>query len=177
MPRQCQGFGASCHGRSRPSTGVSRPLVGCTNAPSWPLRRGGRTHVLAIEAEAVVEAAQFPHRVGQNDRSATGFVRSLSVCCLVADPAERVGAILETVRAAADEVVVAVDAATPAAESTQLAALADRLVRVEYVPPFERYLAWLHSLCRGEWIFGLDGDEFPSASLIEALPPLPPIAA
>jgi hypothetical protein len=78
--------------------------------------------------------------------------------------------MLAAVRSTADEIVLAVDAASPAAESPALSAVADRIFRIEYVQPFERYLAWLHSLCRCEWVLRLDGDELPSASLVEALP-------
>jgi hypothetical protein len=68
--------------------------------------------------------------------------------------------------------VIAVDAAGAAAESSELASLADRLYRVSYEPPFERYLPWLHSLCNGDWVLRLDGDEIASAALAEALPEL-----
>jgi hypothetical protein len=90
----------------------------------------------------------------------------------VRDPPERVAAILETVRGVADEVVVAVDAEGPGAESPVLEAIADRLYRVQFEYPFEQYLAWLHSLCGGDWIFRIDGDEVPSAALAASLPSL-----
>ena len=38
--------------------------------------------------------------------------------------------------------------------------------------PFEQYLPWLHSLCSGDWIFRIDGDETPGAALLELLPVL-----
>ena len=53
-----------------------------------------------------------------------------------------------------------------------LAASADRLYRVEFEPPFERHLPWLHSLCRADWVFRIDGDELPSSALINSLPAL-----
>ena len=53
-----------------------------------------------------------------------------------------------------------------------LAAAADRLYRVEFEPPLERYLSWLHSVCRGDWIFRIDGDEVPSSALVALLPGL-----
>jgi len=53
-----------------------------------------------------------------------------------------------------------------------LATIADRLYRVEFEPPFERYLPWLHALCRGDWVFRIDGDEVPSVALIDSLPAL-----
>ena len=53
-----------------------------------------------------------------------------------------------------------------------LAATADRLYRVEFEPPFERHLPWLHSVCRGDWVFRIDGDEVPSSALIKSLPGL-----
>jgi hypothetical protein len=88
---------------------------------------------------------------------------------LVRDPPRRVAAILETLRPAADEIVVAVDAAGPGAECPALAAIADKVFRVSYEPPFERYLAWLHGLCDGDWIFRIDGDEVPSVALVGSL--------
>ena len=97
---------------------------------------------------------------------------TLSICCLVADPPERVAAVLETLRAVADEIVVAVDAKT-GVECAALGAVADRLYRVPVQLPFEQYLPWLHSLCSSEWVFRIDGDEVPSAALVDVLGALP----
>ena len=97
---------------------------------------------------------------------------TLSVCCLVADPPGRVAAVLETLRSAADDIVVAVDA-NAGQELGALGAIADRIYRVPVELPFEQYLPWLHSLCGGEWVFRIDGDEVPSAALVEVLGALP----
>lgn len=97
---------------------------------------------------------------------------SLSVCCLTRDPPHRVATILEALRTAAREIVVAADASSDVAAASEVAAVADRIVEIEYEPPPERYAAWLHSLCRGDWILRIDGDETPSQSLVDALPTL-----
>ena len=81
----------------------------------------------------------------------------------------RVAAILETLRPAADEIIVVVDAGGPGAECPALAAIADQVFRVSFEPPFERYLPWLHSLCGGDWVFRIDGDEVPSVALVGSI--------
>jgi hypothetical protein len=98
--------------------------------------------------------------------------RSLSVCCLVADPPARVAASLALLRPVTDELVVAADSASAAAESQELAELADRFYRVDFTLPFERYLSWLHSVCSGDWILRIDGDEVVGTSLVDAIPEL-----
>jgi hypothetical protein len=97
---------------------------------------------------------------------------SLSVCCITRDPPERVAVVLEAFRAVADEIVVAADASSTVAAAPEIAAVADRICEIEYEPPLERYLGWLHSLCQGDWIFRIDGDELPSAALVKVLPTL-----
>jgi hypothetical protein len=97
---------------------------------------------------------------------------SLSICCLARDPPLRVAELLRLVRNVADEIVVAADARVGASELAAYEGVADRLRRVEFEPPIERYLAWLHELCRGDWILRLDADEVPSRSLVDALPDL-----
>lgn len=101
-----------------------------------------------------------------------GRSTTLSVCCLAADPPGRVAAVLETLRSAADDIVVAVDA-NAGQELDALGAIADRVYRVPVELPFEQYLPWLHSLCSGEWVFRIDGDEVPSAALVDVLDALP----
>jgi hypothetical protein len=83
-----------------------------------------------------------------------------------------VAAVLETLRSAADEIVVAVDA-NARQKLGALGAIADRVYRVPVELPFEQYLPWLHSLCSGEWVFRIDGDEVPSAALVDVLGALP----
>jgi hypothetical protein len=97
---------------------------------------------------------------------------TLSVCCLAADPPGRVAAVLATLRSIADEVVVAVDA-NAGEGAGALGAIADRVYRVPVELPLEQYLPWLHSLCSGEWVFRIDGDEVPSTALLEVLGALP----
>ena len=96
---------------------------------------------------------------------------SLSVCCLTGDPGPRVAAVLEPFRAVADEIVVAADVRADRERLEQYAAVADRVLRVEF-SYFERHLAWLHAQCTGDWVFRIDADEVASPALVECLPEL-----
>jgi hypothetical protein len=97
---------------------------------------------------------------------------SLSVCCPTGDPGPRVHAILEPLRAVADEVVVAADSRTSAADLGWYDTVADRLVTFEYPGNVERVYAWLHAQCSCDWILLIEGDECASPALIERLPEL-----
>jgi hypothetical protein len=57
---------------------------------------------------------------------------SLTVCCLTGDPGPRVAAVLEPFRAIADEILVAADARADRERLEQYAAVANRVVRVEF---------------------------------------------
>ena len=94
---------------------------------------------------------------------------TLSVCCATADPPARVARVLAPVRELADEIVVAYDARVDPDTLGPVAALADRLVRFEFRDYVEQALGWLHSLCSGDWILRLDGDEVVSRRLLELL--------
>jgi hypothetical protein len=96
---------------------------------------------------------------------------SLSVCCLTGDPGPRVAAVLEPFRSFADELVIAADARADRERLEQYAAVADRVVRLEF-SYFERHLAWLHAQCSGDWVFRIDADEVASPALVERLPEL-----
>ena len=90
---------------------------------------------------------------------------------LTADPPARIAAILEPVRALADEVVIAADSRVSADTLAAYAALADAVHAVEFLT-VERHVPWLHAQCAGDWILRLDGDEVPSAALAARLPEL-----
>jgi hypothetical protein len=94
---------------------------------------------------------------------------SLSVCLITADPAARVAAILEPLRAHAEEIVIAADSRVDEDTLAGYAALADRLFKIEFCQA-ERHLAWLFAQCRGDWILRLDGDEVPSRAFLRRLP-------
>lgn len=94
---------------------------------------------------------------------------SLSICLITADPPARIAAILEPLRAHADEVLIAADSRVDDETLTGYGALADKLFSIEFVMA-ERHLAWLCSQCNGDWILRLDGDEIPSHAFIRRLP-------
>src|SRR3954452_2500513 len=96
---------------------------------------------------------------------------SLSVCCPAGDPGPQVHALLEPLRAVADEVVVAADARTSAEDLGWYAAVADRLFTFEFIN-IERVRSWLHAQCSSDWILLIEGDECASPALIERLPEL-----
>ena len=96
---------------------------------------------------------------------------SLSICVMTGEPAGRIAEVLAPVRAVADEVVIAADSRVEAATLAGYAALADRLLRVEYRQA-EAHLGWLYAQCSGDWILHLDGDEIVSSALAERLPEL-----
>ena len=96
---------------------------------------------------------------------------SLSVCMLTAEPPGRVAAILEPVRAYADEILIAADARVDEQTLAGYAGLADRLFRIEHVLA-ERHLAWMFAQCGGDWILRLDADEVPSSAFVRRLPEL-----
>ena len=96
---------------------------------------------------------------------------SLSVLCPTRDPGPRVRALLEPLRAIADEIVVAADSTAPEEHLGHYAAVADRVLRFERGPRHSA-LAWLHAQCRGDWILLLAGDEVVSGDLLDALPEL-----
>jgi hypothetical protein len=93
----------------------------------------------------------------------------LSVCCLSGGPPQRLAALLTLLRPVADELVVAVDDRVDPARLGRVAELADVLVAYPFADPVERPFAWLHSLCRGDWVFRIDDDEVPSHALLEAI--------
>ena len=93
----------------------------------------------------------------------------LSICGVLGRRPERMAAILSLLRPIADEVVVAVDDRLDPNRLGPISELADTLVAYPFADPPERPLAWLHSLCNGDWIFRIDDDEVPSAALIDAL--------
>jgi hypothetical protein len=108
------------------------------------------------------------HRVSVYDRAARG-VAMLSICCLSGGPTERLAALLALLRPVADELVVAVDDRVEPDRLEGVRELADTLVAYPFAEPVERPFGWLHSLCRGDWIFRIDDDEVPSAALLAAL--------
>lgn len=97
---------------------------------------------------------------------------SLSVCCMTAEPPAQVAAMLALLRPVADEVVVAADSRVDPRLLAAYDGVADRVVRFEFRPPVDRPRGWLAAQCTGDWLLSIDGDEVPSAALVESLPAL-----
>lgn len=93
----------------------------------------------------------------------------LSVVTFTDGPVAMVAASLGHVREVADEIVVAVDARVDPDELGPLQAVADRLIRAEFVPPLEANLAWLHGQASGDWVLRLDSDDLVSEGLVRHL--------
>ena len=91
---------------------------------------------------------------------------------MTVDPPAQVAASLSHLRAAADEIVVAVDSRVDPELLGAYRDVADRLLRYEFRPPVDRPRAWLYAQCSSDWILSIDGDEVPSAAMIDALPHL-----
>jgi polysaccharide pyruvyl transferase WcaK-like protein len=94
---------------------------------------------------------------------------SLSVCTFTSNAPEMVALALAPWRRIADEIVVAVDDRVARDRLDVLFSVADRVIRSPYVAPLEANLQWLHAECRSDWVMRVDGDEVPSAALIERL--------
>jgi hypothetical protein len=99
-------------------------------------------------------------------------VPSLSVCCMTAEPPAQVAAMLAGLRPVADEIVVAADSSVEPRLLAAYDGVADRVVRFEFRPPVDRPRAWLAAQCTSDWLLSIDGDEVPSAALVESLPAL-----
>jgi hypothetical protein len=79
---------------------------------------------------------------------------------------------MRALRDVADEIVVAVDSRVDPARLAPLADVTDTLVRFEFIDPPERARPWLAAVCRNKSVLMIDGDEVPSAALIDRLPTL-----
>lgn len=80
-------------------------------------------------------------------------------------------ATLKVLRPVVDEIVVAFDSRTPEKQLGPLESVADALVGFEFTGA-NRFRPWLREQARGDWLLMLDGDEVPSAQLLNALPKL-----
>jgi hypothetical protein len=91
---------------------------------------------------------------------------------MTAGPGPRVAALLDSLRPVAEEILVALDDRADVDVQSDVATVADRVVRYPYAEPVDRPLPWLFEQCRGSWALFVDDDEIPSLALIEALPRL-----
>lgn len=99
-------------------------------------------------------------------------ISGLSLCCLTRDEPAMVARTMRALRDVADEIVVAVDSRVDPARLAPLADVTDTLVRFEFIDPPERARPWLAAVCRNKSVLMIDGDEVPSAALIDRLPTL-----
>ena len=95
---------------------------------------------------------------------------TISLCAVTGAGPDEAGAFLRAWRPLVDEIVLAVDAAAPAATLAVGRALADGATVVPAGTPPEQLLGWLMARCAGDWILRMDGDELPSEALAAALP-------
>jgi O-methyltransferase len=96
----------------------------------------------------------------------------LSLAIVTKNSARYVERLLQTGRAIADEVVIAVDASSVDLTEDVCRPYADKLFRIEPIGYIERALTWLNAQCTGDWILRVDDDELLSAQFVEALPRL-----
>jgi Ig-like domain from next to BRCA1 gene len=119
--------------------------------------------------------ADIPTRVSARLRRGASWssrTGSLTVACLTAGPGPRVAALLDSLRPAADEILVALDDRAEPEVGAAIASVADRVVVYPYAEPVDRPLPWLFAQAQGDWVLFIDDDEIPSLALIEALPSL-----
>lgn len=93
----------------------------------------------------------------------------LSVVTFTNGPVPLIAASLRRLRHVAHEIVVAVDERVDPDTLGPLLAVADRVVRAEFVYPLEANLGWLHNLATGDWVLRLDGDDVASNELCRYL--------
>ena len=93
----------------------------------------------------------------------------LSVVMFTNGPTPLVAASLQQVRRVAHEIIVAVDDRVPVDQLGPLQAVADRVIRAEFVYPLEANLHWLHQQATGDWVLRLDGDDLVSEALLRRL--------
>lgn len=96
---------------------------------------------------------------------------TLSVLCPTGHPGALVATLLEGLRGVADEIIIAANITASESDLAEYAAIADVVVRYEHCGS-NNHWPWLTEQARGDWLLIIDGDEMPSATLVEALPDL-----
>lgn len=93
---------------------------------------------------------------------------TISLICPTGHPGPLVASVLAPLRSVVDEIIVAADSRAGESELGHYATVADVLLRYEFIGS-NRHWPWLADQARGDWLFLLDGDEIPSAALVESL--------
>ena len=132
------------------------------------LRRASRTASSARAGPWIVKSRRLVRGVTVEQSKRVG----ISVVCMTRGPGSRVAKMLELVRPAVDEIVVALDYRAGFDVASALSLVADRIILYPYAEPVDRPLAWLHSQAAESWVLTLDDDEIPSPELVQALPDL-----
>ena len=95
----------------------------------------------------------------------------ISLVLATGEPGALGASILGELRPVVSEIVVAVDSRLGEEDLAWYASVADRVLRYEFNWDAQ-YWPWLAAQASGEWLLRIDGDEVPSAALIDALPEL-----
>jgi len=95
--------------------------------------------------------------------------QTLSVICPTHHPGPLVAACLAPLADVADEIIIAADDRVGADDLAEYATVATELVRFKFTGE-DRHWPWLASRADGDWLLVLDGDETPSAELLELIP-------
>jgi hypothetical protein len=96
------------------------------------------------------------------------IIPGLTLVMLVRNPPNQVAAIAELFRQVASEIIICVDSRVEQELLQPLIDISDVLNRVEIDTSFANS-SWLIGLANREWILIVDGDEVPSAALLERL--------
>jgi hypothetical protein len=100
---------------------------------------------------------------------------TVSLTCITGSSPGQARAFLQAWRPLVDEVVLAAQEDSDPGILSECTDLADRTCLLPLSHPrivMERYLGWLHEMCRADWIIRADDDELPSEALRDALPRL-----
>ena len=96
---------------------------------------------------------------------------TLAIVCGTHMPGPLVAGCIRPLRRIANEVIIGADERVPAEDLRWYGTVADVLLTFPFTGP-NQFRGWLRDQCRSDWILFLDGDETPSAALIDRIPEL-----